>query len=202
MPQIQEESNGQQQEQFNGEQEQEQGNPRLDFGPDPQIGPGGPGGPTQDGNFQAGCPLLATPQGKVPTHLKNLWKHGNNEVSNNKYIGKRIPASANTTFIPQGNYDIQTVYELMKKSEKNPIQLLHEYCSRVKKNVTYQFDVRDFTSRPKKEHYVCSITIDNFGVIARGDAASKRDAKNLAGEKALSSLISSDDKARAIIGGL
>ena len=202
MPQIEEQVNGEQQEDIQEEPEQ-QGNPRLDMGPDPQIGPGGPEWPDTDSNqFQAGCPILATPQGKVPTHLKNLWKHGNNEVMNNKYIGKRIPASANTTFIPQGNYDIQTVYELMKKSEKNPIQLLHEYCSRVKKNVTYQFDVRDFTSRPKKEHYVCSITIDNFGVIARGDAASKRDAKNLAGEKALSSLISSDDKARAIIGGL
>ena len=154
--------------------------------------------PSENSTFQAQRPgfhSLSETTGRAPNSVKSQWKH--KEGQGNKYLGKRIPPNHNTTFVPQGSYDIQTVYELMTHSEKNPIQLLHEYCSRVKKNVTYQFDVRDFTSRPKKEHYVCSIRLDNNDVIAMGDAASKRDAKNIAGEKALTSLIAGDDAARA-----
>ena len=93
------------------------------------------------------------------------------------------------------------------KTDKNPIALLHEYCSKIKRNVTYQFDIKnqgvDIQSNNiyktnissvsslansslinKREHYICSIFIDKLGVIAKGDGCSKKEAKNNAGEKA------------------
>ena len=133
------------------------------------------------------------------TPYKNSPGQNGNIIKKSTYLTKRSPFANMPSHML---YDTQTVYELMRKSEKNPIALLHEYCSKIKKNVTYQFDVRNENSRPKREHYVCSIYIDGIGVISRGDGTSKKEAKNNAGEKALSLLINSDNKARGILGEL
>jgi K+/H+ antiporter YhaU regulatory subunit KhtT len=117
-------------------------------------------------------------------------------------LQKRPPLLGIISAQPPLSYDVQTVYDLFSKTDKNPIALLHEYCSKIKKNVTYQFDVRNESGRIKREHYSCSIYIDRIGVVARGDGCSKKEAKNNAGEKALSMLINSDGRARCILGEL
>jgi dsRNA-specific ribonuclease len=47
--------------------------------------------------------------------------------------------------------------------------------------------------------YKCNIVLDGHGSLARGEGCSKKDAKNAAGDRALSMLINVDKKARQII---
>ena len=100
------------------------------------------------------------------------------------------------------NYDIPMITNLMDRAEKNPIALLHEYCSKIKKNITYQFDVQNEGRNKKHDHYICSIMIDKVGIIARGNGGSKKEAKTSSGDKALSYLVTTDPKARGILGEL
>ena len=126
-----------------------------------------------------------------------------NFVSNNK-MPKRTnynnPQQNLPSKLSSYEYDIPTISELLKKSEKNPIALLHEYCAKIKKNITYQYDAHG--DNFKKTNYICSIMIDDVGIIARGSGNTKKEAKSSAGDKALNYLITTDPKSRLILGEL
>ena len=169
-------------------------------------------------------PIMQTKPTKNPIgsmNNSNMYLQNSQMLSNNSLSNLSNGLSQS----PMPNYDVNKVYDLFMKTDKNPIALLHEYCSKIKRNVTYQFDIKNQNIESqvnniyknnsiinsssinnslinKREHYICSIFIDKLGVIAKGDGCSKKEAKNNAGEKALSILINTDYKARMILGEL
>ena len=119
---------------------------------------------------------------------------------------------------------------MIKNTDKNPIALLHEYLSKVKKAVTYKFSIRNekrnvgisrrgnsiaaiaakteaelAAARAEKKNnciFQCQIFLEKQGMLSQGAGYSKKAAKNTAGEQALATLVNRDFKATNTIGGL
>jgi hypothetical protein len=86
---------------------------------------------------------------------------------------------------------------------KNYIALLHEYSKKSNRTVTYKYDIsKDRSRHPAKDIYVCTIIVEGVGVLSRGDALTKKESKNIAGESSIFNLIRYDLKARRIINDL
>lgn len=83
---------------------------------------------------------------------------------------------------------------------KNYIALLHEYSRKSNRAVTYKYDInKDRRRNPARDIYLCTIIVENVGVLSRGEALTKKESKNNAGEYAIFNLIKYDTNARKII---
>jgi len=84
------------------------------------------------------------------------------------------------------DYNIDQLYNMLLGSEKNVIALLNEYSSKTKLVIEYRIDTPD--TKGKKNYnlyYVCTVTLQDKGVIARAVSTCKKQAKVWAGEKAV-----------------
>lgn len=103
---------------------------------------------------------------------------------------------------PAKTYDVYTISNLLQRGAKNPISLLHEYCQKIKKDITYQYDLQDKVNDKLDNVYICTIMIESMGILSRGSAKNKKDARQSAGEKAQNFIIHTYSHTRSIIGDL
>lgn len=66
-------------------------------------------------------------------------KHKQVKKKYNKYVKKQVDEVKQ---VRHGRYTSNLVFDLLRKSEKNPIALLHEYSSRVRKGIIYNFSIK------------------------------------------------------------
>lgn len=98
------------------------------------------------------------------------------------------------------DFEVRNIQNMIASTGKNYIALLHEYSKKSNRVVTYKYDItKDRLRHPAKDMYLCTIIVEGVGILSRGDALTKKESKNIAGEYAIFNLIKYDLRARRII---